>query len=348
MKLARPDLVRLLVTGGAGFIGSNFVRHVLETRPHMTVTVLDKLTYAGNLASLEDISANPRFRFVKGDICDASAVEELARASDTIVNFAAESHVDRSIGSPGTFLDTDVLGVGVLLEAARRHDVRRFLQISTDEVYGDLELGSATEADPLRPRSPYSAAKAAADLLTLAYASTYALDVGITRSSNNYGPYQHPEKLVPLFITNALDHQPLPLYGDGQQVRDWLHVADNCRGILAVLELGEPGTIYNIGTEETATNMDLTKQILRSLDRPLSLIRHVEDRPGHDRRYAIATERIRALGWCPQHRLEAGLESTVAWYASHEEWWRPIKEGDFRDYYTRLNAARLAAGSPIE
>ncbi|PZR62255.1 MAG: dTDP-glucose 4,6-dehydratase [Chloroflexi bacterium] len=342
---------RLLVTGGAGFIGSTWVRQVLRNNPDVRVTVLDKLTYAGNPANLREIEDDPRYRFVKGDITDRDLVSELAGEVDTIVNFAAESHVDRSIEEPDAFIRTDVLGTHVLLEAARRAGHRRYLQISTDEVYGDVAHGASVETDPLRPRSPYSASKASGDLLVSAYFTTYGLATLITRASNNFGPHQYPEKLIPLFITNALDDEPLPLYGDGRQVRDWLYVEDHCAAISLVLERGEPGSTYNVGGGSQITNLELTEMVLSELGKPRSLIRHVEDRPGHDRRYAIDSSRVRALGWRPQRTLREALAETVGWYVEHPEWWRPLKTGEYLDYYRRQYGARLAAsdaGSVVE
>jgi dTDP-glucose 4,6-dehydratase len=338
----------LLVTGGAGFIGSNFARRVLERSPAASVTVLDKLTYAGNLANLADLQGDPRFRFIRGDINDAALVDELAGGVDAIVNFAAESHVDRSIESPDAFIQTDVHGTFVLLEAARRHGHARYLQVSTDEVYGDVPEGSSAEADPVRPRSPYSASKAAADLLVRAYHVTYGLHVNITRASNNFGPYQYPEKVIPLFVTNALDGEPLPLYGDGQQIRDWLYVDDHCDAILTVLARGEPGEIYNVGGGNELTNLELTRRILELLDRPMSLVRSVADRPGHDRRYSVDCGRLRSLGWEPAHSFVDALAATVAWYREREDWWRPLKSGEYLDYYRRQYADRLAAGVVVE
>jgi dTDP-glucose 4,6-dehydratase len=337
---------RLLVTGGAGFIGSAWVRRVLREDGDLSVTVLDKLTYAGNLANLREVEDDPRYRFVAGDIADRSVVEPLAAEAEAIVNFAAESHVDRSIEDPDAFIRTDVLGTHVLLEAARRAGHHRYLQISTDEVYGDVAEGASLETDALRPRSPYSASKASGDLLVSAYHATYGLPTLITRASNNFGPHQYPEKLIPLFITNALDDQPLPLYGDGGQVRDWLYVEDHCAAIRLVLEHGEPGSIYNVGSGSQITNLELTEMVLTELGKPRSLIRHVEDRPGHDRRYAVDSARLRALGWRPQRALREALGETVRWYVEHPEWWRPLKSGEYLDYYRRQYGARLAAAVP--
>ena len=341
-------LRHLLVTGGAGFIGSNFVRHVLAGDDSLRVTVLDKLTYAGNLANLADLAGNPRYAFVRGDIGDPGVVDQLAADADAIVNFAAESHVDRSIDAPDAFIQTDVHGTFVLLEAARRHGHARYLQVSTDEVYGNVPSGSSLETDPLRPRSPYSASKAAGDLLVLAYHATYGLPVLVTRASNNFGPYQYPEKIIPLFVTNAIDDEPLPLYGDGQQVRDWLFVTDHCEAISAVLERGQPGEVYNVGGGNELTNVRLTEAILELLGKPASLIRRVEDRPGHDRRYSVDCGKLRALGWAPSSSFEDELAATVAWYREREDWWRPLKSGEYLDYYRRQYGERLATSTAAE
>lgn len=340
--------MKLLVTGGAGFIGSTFVRRALEGSNVDRLIVLDKLTYAGNVANLAEVESDRRYSFVQADINDAAVVDELMGDVDAVVNFAAESHVDRSIEAADAFVMTDVHGVFTLLEAARRHPVKRFVQVSTDEVYGDVAEGASREDDLLRPRSPYAASKAAGDLLCLAYHTTYGVPVVVTRGSNTYGPRQYPEKVVPLFVTNAIDNEPLPLYGDGRQVRDWLHVDDHCDAIALVLERGEPGEAYNVGGGSSLANVELTERLLRLLDRPRSLIRHVTDRAGHDRRYALDWSKIAAMGWAPRVELDEGLESTVAWYRQHEEWWRPIKNGAFRDYYRRQYADRLATGSPTE
>ena len=339
---------RLLVTGGAGFIGSNFVHWMLERHPDLRIVVLDKLTYAGNLANLADLQDDPRYEFVRGDIADAEAVEPVAGRVDAIVNFAAESHVDRSIEAGADFIQTDIAGTHVLLEAARRHEHQLFLQISTDEVYGHVESGSSREDAPLAPRSPYAASKAGADLLVLAHATTYDLPVLITRSSNNYGPYQFPEKVVPLFVTNALDNEPLPLYGDGLQVRDWLFVRDNCEAIELVLLNGEVGSVYNIGSGDQMTNLDLTRTILDATGQPESLVRLVADRPGHDRRYAVDAGRVRALGWTPRHSFAEGMAETIDWYRANQAWWRPLKSGEYLDYYRRQYADRLAGSRALE
>ncbi len=332
--------MKLLVTGGAGFIGSHFIRQVLRKYPSYSVVNLDKLTYAGNLENLREVERDPRYQFVHGDICDRALVREAARGSDAVVNFAAESHVDRSILGAGEFLKTDVLGTASLLDAARELRIPRYVQISTDEVYGSVDRGAVREEAPLRPSNPYSASKAAADLLVSAYWTTYRLPVLITRSSNNFGPNQYPEKVIPLFITNALEDRPLPLYGDGRNVRDWLFVLDNCAAIDLVLHQGVPGEIYNVGGDTEVENIVLTRQILRLLGKPESLIQSVADRPGHDRRYALDCHKIRAVGWKPAHEFGAALAETVRWYREHEAWWRPIKSGEFKTYYGKQYADR--------
>jgi dTDP-glucose 4,6-dehydratase len=324
-----------VVTGGAGFIGSNFVRFMLTRHDDVEIVNLDRLTYAGNLENLRDVEHDPRYTFVHGDICDAVVVGEALRGADAVVNFAAETHVDRSISGPQDFISTDVLGAHTLLEAVRRLEIPRYLQISTDEVYGSIDDGAFTEESGLDPSSPYSASKAGADLLVLAYHRTFGTPVLITRSSNNYGPYQYPEKIVPLFITNAVDDQQLPVYGDGLNVRDWLYVEDNCAGIDLVLREGDPGQVYNIGGGNEVQNLAITHQILELLGKDEGLIRFVTDRPGHDRRYAIDCSKLHGLGWHPKVPFEAGLARTVEWYASHPEWWRPIKSGAWREYYAR-------------
>lgn len=336
-------MTTFLVTGGAGFIGSNFVRYLLRTRPEARVIVLDKLTYAGNRENLADVEADPRLLFVHGDICDATLVAHLfaSHRPETVVNFAAESHVDRSLLEATTFVQTNVYGTAVLLEAAHRHGVGRFLQISTDEVYGQLLEGSWKEDDPIGPRNPYSASKAGAELLALAYHRSHGLPVLITRSGNNFGPYQHPEKMLPLMITNALDDQPLPVYGDGLHVRDWLYVEDHCEALALVLERGEPGQVYHIGAGNERPNLQVVHRVLDLLGKPRSLIRHVADRPGHDRRYSLDWSKVRALGWRPRHTFDEALESTVRWYVEHQDWWRRIKAGAFREYYERQYGERL-------
>jgi dTDP-glucose 4,6-dehydratase len=332
--------VKLLVTGGAGFIGSNFIRHLFATHPDDTVVNLDKLTYAGNPANLADLADDPRYTFVKGDIGDAGLVREIARGVDALVNFAAETHVDRSILEPDAFLRTGVQGVFTLLEAVRELKIPRLLHVSTDEVYGSIAHGSADENAPLRPTSPYSAAKASGDLLAFAYFHTHAMPVVITRSSNNFGPYQYPEKVIPLFVTNAIDDEPLPLYGDGRNVRDWLYVLDNCEAIDVVLRRGRDGEVYNIGGGHEVENVALTRDILRLAGKPETLIRRVKDRLGHDRRYSVDCTKVRTLGWAPRHAFADALAATVAWYRANEAWWRPLKSGEFRAYYERQYAPR--------
>ncbi|MEQ1573224.1 MAG: dTDP-glucose 4,6-dehydratase [Vicinamibacterales bacterium] len=336
-------MVDVLVTGGAGFIGSNFVRHALGEHPDWRVTTLDKLTYAGRRENLHDVMDHPRHAFVHGDIGDAAISGPLVEQSQIVVHFAAETHVDRSILAAGEFIRTDVEGTFVLLEAARRaRDLRRFVQISTDEVYGSVATGASTETDELRPRNPYSASKAGADRLAYSYWATYDLPVIITRASNNYGPYQFPEKVIPLFVTNAIDDIPVPLYGDGRNVRDWLHVLDHCRAIDMLIEGGQSGEVYNIGGGNDVMNVDLTHRILAELGKPVSLIKPVADRPGHDRRYCLDTSKLRTLGWAPRVPFEDGLRDTVTWYRENTWWWRPIKENDpaFRAYYQAQYGAR--------
>jgi dTDP-glucose 4,6-dehydratase len=331
-----PDHARVLVTGGAGFIGSNFVHHVLATHPDWHVTTLDKLTYAGRTENLHDVMAHPRHTFVHGDICDEAVAGPLVEASDVVVHFAAETHVDRSLMSAGEFIRTDVFGTFVLLEAARRAThLRKFVQISTDEVYGSVPEGHSVETDELRPRNPYSASKAAADRLAYSYWATYDVPVVITRASNNYGPYQFPEKVIPLFVTNLVDGIPVPLYGDGMNVRDWLHVSDHCRGVDVAIAKGTPGEVYNIGGGNEVPNRELTDRLLALTGRGQEMVKRVQDRQGHDRRYALSTEKLKGLGWAPQVDFERGLAETVAWYKANEWWWRPVKERDpqFKAYY---------------
>ena len=325
--------MRIVVTGGAGFIGSNFVRRVLREHSGDEVVVLDKLTYAGNLENLRDVEDDRRYSFVHGDICDPEAVDRAVTGADAIVNFAAETHVDRSISGPDDFIRTDVIGTHVLLEAVRAQGIGRYLQVSTDEVYGDVAEGASRESDPLRPSSPYSASKAGADLLVLSYRRTYGVPVVITRSSNNYGPFQYPEKIVPLFVTNALDRLPLPVYGDGRNVRDWIYVDDNCRALDIALRKGDDGEVYNVGGGNEVANVDLTHGILAELGLGDELVRHVADRPGHDRRYAVDCGKLRRLGWEPRVGFAAGLSETVTWYAEHRDWWEKIKSGEWRRYY---------------
>jgi len=322
-----------LVTGGAGFIGSNFIRYMLEIHKDIRIINLDKLTYAGNLNNLKDIENDERYEFVHGDICDEKIVDGLIKISDIVVNFAAESHVDRSIGSPDDFIKTDIFGTFVLLEAARKHGIERFVQISTDEVYGSTETGLFKEDDTLMPSSPYSASKTGADRLAFSYFVTYNLPVVITRSSNNYGPYQYPEKLISLFTTNALDDKALPIYGDGKNIRDWLYVMDNCEAIDFVLLRAKDGEVYNIGGGNEKTNLEITDIILRELGKPGSLITFVEDRKGHDRRYALNIDKIRSLGWSPKHTFEQAMAETVSWYKDNRWWWEQLKSGEYLSYY---------------
>ncbi len=330
---------KLLVTGGAGFIGSNFVRYMLEKYPDYSITVLDKLTYAGNLANLADVEekfgSQGRYHFVKGDIADPAAVHEAMAGCKYVLNFAAESHVDRSIEEPGQFILTDVYGTYILLEEARQVGVERFLQVSTDEIYGHVPSGSSVETDRVEPRSPYSASKAGGELIAHAYFITYGLPVIITRGSNNYGPFQYPEKLIPLFITNALEDKPLPVYGDGQQIRDWIYVLDHCSGIDTALHKGQPGEAYNVGGGNERTNMFITETVLKLLSKPDTLVTYVKDRAGHDRRYSLDTAKLRGLGWAPQKDLETGLRETVDWYLNNQEWWQSVKSGEFKEFYER-------------
>lgn len=335
----------LMVTGGAGFIGSNFTIYLLEKYDDYNVVVYDKLTYAGNLENLLGVKDNPRYHFVKGDICDVETVSETIRRYDvdTIVNFAAESHVDRSILNPDAFIQTGVYGTYVLLEAARRFELERYHQISTDEVYGHIPAGhSSKETDKVAPRSPYAASKTSGDLMVNAYHVTYELPVTITRGSNNIGPYQYPEKVVPLFASNAIDGEPLPVYGDGRQMREYQYVIDHCEAIDLVLHEGEIGEIYNIGTGEEMENMEMVEILLDELGRSRDLIRHVADRPGHDRRYSLDIAKIRALGWEPRHTAEEAIRKTARWYRDNEWWWRKIKSGEFKEYYQTQYGQRLA------
>jgi dTDP-glucose 4,6-dehydratase len=338
--------VRVLVTGGAGFIGSAYVRHVLATHPEDEVVVLDLLTYAGNPANLDELRDEPRLRFVRGDIADAAVVDALAAECDALVNFAAETHVDRSLLEPEAFARANVIGVMTLLDAARRHG-RRLLQVSTDEVYGDIEPGRfSVETDPLLPRSPYAAAKAGGELMCRAYAVSYGTEVVVTRGCNTIGPRQYPEKMVPLFVTNALQDLPLPVYGDGMQVRDWLHAEDHAAAVDLALRRGRAGETYNVGAGNERPNLDVVRAILARLGKPESLIAHVPDRPGHDRRYALDASKIKEeLGWAPARDFAQTLNDTVDWYLSHPEWWRAIRgeDGAFADYYERQYGWRLAA-----
>jgi len=334
--------MKLLVTGGAGFIGSNFVHYAIKEHPDWEITNLDKLTYAGNPENLKDIQDQPGYHFVKGDIADRKLVDELlSQEFGVIVNFAAESHVDRSILDASPFIETNVKGTQVLLEGAKKHGIQRFIQVSTDEVYGSIDSGRFTEESPLSPSSPYSASKTAADLLCRAYFKTHHLPVIITRCTNNLGPYQFPEKLIPLAITNALEDKPVPVYGDGLNIRDWIFVADHCRALDAVIQKGKPGEIYNIGSGNEKTNLELIRKLLELLDKPQSLIQFVTDRPAHDRRYALDCAKIATeLGWKPAYSFEKGLSATVAWYLKNESWWRSIKSGEYSRYYKKMYLKR--------
>ncbi len=329
--------MKILVTGGAGFIGSNFIRVVLGSGKSYSIVNFDKLTYAGNLANLESVAANPRYSFVKGDICDAAAVEAAMQGCDAVVHFAAESHVDRSIYEPAASIETNVKGTFILLQVARKQNISRFLHISTDEVYGDIEPGKfADESSPIQPSSPYSSSKASSDLLVKSYVRTYGFPALITRSSNNYGPYQFPEKFLPLMITNALDNKALPIYGDGKQERDWLHVEDNCLGVLAVLERGRIGEVYNLGGSDIVENLTIARQLLRLVGKPETLLSYVKDRPGHDRRYALKCDKVeRELGWKPQITLEDGLRKTIDWYRTNAAWMAGVRGGDYMNYYQK-------------
>jgi len=337
--------MKLFVTGGAGFIGSNFIHHVFAERPGWQIVNFDKLTYAGNLANLSSVASCPGYSFLRGDVCDGPAVAAAMKGCDAVVHFAAESHVDRSIYEPAPVIQTNVSGTLVLLQVARELKIPRFVHISTDEVYGDLLPGAAAdEQAPLRPSSPYAASKAGADLLVLAFVRTYDFPAIITRSSNNYGPYQFPEKFLPLLITNALAGQHLPIYGDGRQQRNWLHVEDNCRAILAVLERGHPGAVYNIGGPDVEENLAMARTLLRLMNKPESLLRHVTDRPGHDRRYAVNSSRIASeLGWRPLVALEDGLRQTVDWYTQNSAWLDAVRDGRYRTNYEKYYDNRDAS-----
>lgn len=329
--------MKIFVTGGAGFIGSNFIRHVISLDQGHTIKNYDKLTYAGNLTNLDSIASHPSYSFVRGDICDCQAIETAMAGCDAVVHFAAESHVDRSIYEPAPVLETNVTGTFTLLQVARKLNVQRFVHVSTDEVYGDIAPGTFCDEDsPLRPSSPYSASKAGSDLLVRSYVRTYGFPAIVTRSSNNYGPYQFPEKFLPLMITNALDDKPLPIYGDGKQQRDWLHVEDNCRAILAVLERGRVGEVYNIGGLDVEENLALAKRLLALIGKPQSLLTYVKDRPGHDRRYALSCSKMeKELGWRPQIALEDGLQQTIEWYRTNEAWLAGVRDGAYRSYYQK-------------
>lgn len=337
----------IMVTGGAGFIGSNFVFHMLQAHPDYRIVCLDKLTYAGNLSTLEPVLQQDNFRFVKADICDRQAVDKLFQEEkpDIVVNFAAESHVDRSIENPGIFLETNIMGTAVLMDACRKYGIQRYHQVSTDEVYGDLPLDRPdlffTEETPLHTSSPYSSSKASADLLVMAYYRTYGLPVTISRCSNNYGPYHFPEKLIPLMIANALADKPLPVYGNGENVRDWLYVEDHCRAIDLIIHNGKVGEVYNVGGHNEKRNIDIVRIICQELGKPESLIVHVEDRKGHDRRYAIDPFKIhRELGWLPETKFEDGIKKTIKWYLEHKKWWQDIINGEYQEYYAKMYGSK--------
>lgn len=339
--------MNIIITGGAGFIGSNFVFHMLREHPQDRVICLDKLTYAGNLSTLAPVMDQDNFRFVKADICDRDAVYSLFAEEhpDVVVNFAAESHVDRSIENPAIFLETNIMGTAVLMDACRKYGIQRYHQVSTDEVYGDLPLDRPdlffTETTPIHTSSPYSSSKASADLLVLAYHRTYGLPVTISRCSNNYGPYHFPEKLIPLMIINALHDKPLPVYGDGLNVRDWLYVEDHCRAIDLTLQKGRVGEVYNVGGHNEMKNIDIVKLICKALGKPESLIHHVTDRKGHDRRYAIDPTKIHEeLGWLPETKFADGIKKTIQWYLDHEDWWQPIISGEYQQYYQKMYGSR--------
>ena len=339
--------MNIIITGGAGFIGSNFVFHMLKEHPQDRVICLDKLTYAGNLSTLSPVMGQDNFRFVKADICDRDAVYSLFAEEhpDVVVNFAAESHVDRSIENPAIFLETNIMGTAVLMDACRKYGIQRYHQVSTDEVYGDLPLDRPdlffTETTPIHTSSPYSSSKASADLLVLAYHRTYGLPVTISRCSNNYGPYHFPEKLIPLMIINALHDKPLPVYGDGLNVRDWLYVEDHCRAIDLILQKGRVGEVYNVGGHNEMKNIDIVKLICKVLGKPESLIHHVTDRKGHDRRYAIDPTKIHEeLGWLPETKFADGIKKTIQWYLDHEDWWQPIISGEYQQYYQKMYGSR--------
>lgn len=337
----------IIVTGGAGFIGSNFVFHMLQAHPDYRIVCLDKLTYAGNLSTLEPVLQQDNFRFVKADICDRQAVNKLFQEEkpDIVVNFAAESHVDRSIENPGIFLETNIMGTAVLMDACRKYCIQRYHQVSTDEVYGDLPLDRTdlffTEETPLHTSSPYSSSKASADLLVMAYYRTYGLPVTISRCSNNYGPYHFPEKLIPLMIANALADKPLPVYGNGENVRDWLYVEDHCRAIDLIIHNGKVGEVYNVGGHNEKRNIDIVRIICQELGKPESLIVHVEDRKGHDRRYAIDPAKIhRELGWLPETKFEDGIKKTIKWYLEHKKWWQDIINGEYQEYCAKMYGSK--------
>jgi dTDP-glucose 4,6-dehydratase len=337
-------LKNILVTGGAGFIGSSYARYALEKYPDWRIVVFDKLNYRGNLDNLRDLANHPRYAFIKGDICDAAAVSAAIEQHhiDTVVNFAAETHVDRSIMDPDAFVRTDVYGTYVLLEATNKYKLERLHQVSTDEVYGQVMEGSSKETDPMEPRSPYAASKASAELVTFSYYTTYGTPITITRGANNIGPFQYPENVVPLFITNAIDDQPLPVYGDGRQVRPYQYVMDHIEGIDLVLQKGKLGEAYNIGPDAETLNIVMTQKMLALLGKPESLIKYVADRPGHDRRYSLDCTKIKSLGWRPGHTFDQALEKTVRWYVENEWWWRKLKSGEYLEYYRKWYGQRLA------
>lgn len=334
------DPRRILVTGGAGFIGSNYVRYVLSHELADSVRILDKLTYSGNAATLADLVEDPRVEFFEGDIRDPQTVEQSIRGCEAVLNFAAETHVDRSLLEPDSFIQTNVQGAWVLLEAVRRQGDVRFVQVSTDEVYGAVLEGESVESDPLYPRNPYSASKAGAEMMVMAYVETHGVDAVITRGSNTYGPYQYPEKFIPLMITNVLEGSSIPVYGDGLQVRHWIHAEDHCSGIDRVMRCGSNGAVYNIGSDDERTNLSVARQVVRLLDASDNLITHVTDRPGHDRRYALSSARLQALGWEPRWTFEEGLAETVRWYQKRIDWWEPIRSSSFRDYYEQNYGSR--------
>ncbi len=339
--------MRIMIAGAAGFIGSNYVRYVLTEYPDARVVALDKLTYAGNLANLAVFTGDPRFEFVHADICDAEAVNDALAGCDALVNFAAESHVDRSVMDPAAFVRTNVEGIRVLMEAARAHGLQRIVQVSTDEVYGYVPVGSASEDTRLAPCNPYAASKAGGELLALAYFTNFDLPVMVTRGANTIGPFQYPEKVVPVFVTNAIEEKPLPIYGEGKAVRNYFYVDDHCAGIDLVLRRGSPGEIYNVGVEFEVNTVTLATSILDLLDKPRSLMRLIDDRPGHDYRYSLDSSRLEALGWQPKYTFPQALAETVNWYVENEDWWRAIKSGSYGEYYARNYADRLARSRPV-
>lgn len=332
--------MRLLVTGGAGFMGSNFIRHILNKYPDYRIINLDKMTYAGNLENLQDIEKNSNYKFVKGDICDEKTVDLLAKNSDVIINYAAETHVDRSIISPRDFAMTDIIGTETLLEAAKKYKHSRYIQISTDEVFGSAEKGKFTEDSPFLPNSPYAASKAGGDLLCRAYAMTYKMPIIVTHSCNFIGPYQYPEKFIPLFITNLLEGKKVPLYGKGGNIREWIYAEDHCSAVDFILHKGEAGEVYNIGAGEEKTNLEITKMILAALKKDETNIEFVKDRPAHDWRYALDYSKLRALGWKPEYDFKSALQKTVEWYKNNENWWKPLKSGEYLEYYEKQYKAR--------